>query len=182
MPCRYYPGRILASGVILLIFLSLPHGRAVGAEGMKIGVVDFQKVLNLSESGKRSRKILMASKEQKASELKAIGENLKKEAEDLKNNILLTEAAKKKKEQGLREKERKWRENFKAAERELQTKQFKASESIFSEVQTVIHLIAKEDDFDFILERQTARSILYSRAKFHDITDKLIERYNSLSK
>lgn len=182
MPCRYNPGRIFVSGAILLISLSLLHGRAVGAEGMKVGVVDFQKVLNLSEAGKRSRKILLASKEQKASELKAVGENLKKEAEDLRNNILLTDAAKKKKRQDLRTKEKKWRDTFKAAERELQTKQIKASESIFSEVQTVINLIAKEDNFDFIIEQQTARSILYSRAKFQDITDKLIKRYDSLSK
>ena len=172
--------RMLAIGVFLCVVPIFSSLEAAGLEKLKIGVVDFQKVLNNSEAGQRSRKILLASKEQKESELKAIGEKLKKEREELKNNILLTEAAKAKKQAELREKEINWRNDYKAGERELQRKQIKASESIFSEVQIVINLISKEDKFDLIIEQTTARTILYSRSKLINITDKVINRYNNI--
>ena len=172
----------LCVAAALLILLCVPNIYAQGVGEVKIGVVDFQKVLNLSEAGKRSKKILFASKEQKENELKSVGEQLKKENEALKNNILLTDAAKAKKQNDLRGRERQWRNEFKAAERDLQRKQLKASESIFTEVQTVINLIAKEGKFDFVIEKSTARAILFSRGKMEDITDAVIKRYNDISR
>jgi outer membrane protein len=149
---------------------------------LKIGVVNFQKVLNTSDAGKRSRKILLASKDQKEAELKAIGDQIKQEMQELQGNILLTETAKGKKAKELRGRETKWRRDFQAAERELQKKQIKVSETIFSELKTVINLIAKEQNFDFIIEQTNAQTILYSRDKLINITSEVIERYNNISK
>ncbi len=173
---------MLSIGILLCMAPIFGSLEAAGLEKLKIGVVNFQRVLNDSEAGIRSRKILLASKEQKESELKSIGEKLKKEGEELKNNILLTDAAKAKKQIALRAKEKKWRINYKAAERELQRKQIKASESIFTEVQTVINLISKEENFDLVIEQTTARTILFSRSKLINITGKVIKRYNNISK
>ena len=170
---------ILYAGFLVALF---PQLGLAAADAVKIGVVDFQKVLNLSEAGKRSQKILWASKQQKESELKASGEKLKKESEALRNNIMLNEAAKAKKQKELREEERKLRSAYQAAERGLQREQRKASESIYSQVQTVISLIAKEQKFDFVIEKSTARAILYSGSTMEDITDAVIKRYNGISK
>ena len=182
MPSRRMYIRTACAVALFLIVPAICTVFAAGADGPKIGIVDFQRVLNDSEAGKRSRKILLASKDQKESELKAIGENLKKEREELKNNILLTDAANAKKQKELRTRESRWRGDYKAAERDLQRKQIKASESIFSEVQTVINLISKEENFDFVIEQALARSILFSRTKPINITSKVIERYNNISK
>ncbi|MCZ6534318.1 MAG: OmpH family outer membrane protein [SAR324 cluster bacterium] len=182
MPNRRMYIRTACAVALFLIVPAICTVFAAGADGPKIGIVNFQRVLNDSEAGKRSRKILLASKDQKESELKAIGENLKKEREELKNNILLTDAAKAKKQKELRARESRWRGDYKAAERDLQRKQIKVSESIFSEVQTVINLISKEENFDFVIEQALARSILFSRTKPINITSKVIERYNNISK
>ena len=173
---------VLVTAMAVFILLAATQSHAAGANSFKIGVVDFQKVLNLSEAGKRSRKILLASKQQKENELKSVGDKLKKESGAVNNNILLTEKAKTKKQQELRKRERRLRNDFKAAERELQREQIKASESIFTEVQTVIKVIARENNFDFIIEKSTARAILFSSSKLMDITDTVIKRYNDISR
>ncbi len=148
---------------------------------LKIGVVNFQTVLNKSQAGKRSRKILESAKQQKEAELKAVGDQIKKEREELANNILLTQAAKAKKEKDLRVRENRWRRDFKAAERDLQQKQIKVSETIFTELKTVISLVAKEQDFDFIIEQSNAQTILFSRSKMRNLTKEVIERYDNIS-
>lgn len=170
---------ILYAGIVMVL---LPQfGQAAGGDALKIGVVDFQKLLNLSEAGKRSQKILWASKQQKESELKATGDKLKKKIDALRNNIMLNDAAKSKKQKELRVEERKLRSDLRASERELQREQMKASDSIYTQVKTVIGLIAKEQKFDFVVEKTTARSILYARGKMEDITDIVIRRYNGIS-
>ena len=182
MLCNYTSKIILLGTLALLMVQSASNTCAQSAENIKIGVVDFQSVLNLSEAGKRSKKILYASKEQKENELKSTGVSLKKENDALQKNIMLTETAKKAKQKDLLMREKKWRSAFKMAERDLQKKQIKASESIFNEVQTVINLVAKERKFDFVIEKSTARAILFSRSKMEDITDDIIKRYNEISR
>ena len=182
MPCNFRKIRIPLAGFVLGLLLLMPHDQVFAAKQVKIGVVDFQRVLNLSEAGKRSRKILLASKKQKENELKSVGDELKKESETLKNNILLTDAAKGKKRKELIARERSLRKDFKGAERALQREQMKASESIYTEVQTVISLIAREKNYDFVIEKSTARAILYSSTKLADITDTVIKRYNDISR
>lgn len=181
MPCKFKMFRVQLAGIVLGVLLLMPHNQVFSANDIKIGVVDFQKVLNLSEAGKRSRKILLASKKQKENELKSDGDKLKKESEALKNNILLTDAAKTKKKKALAARERSLRKNFRGAERKLRQEQMKASESIYSEVRTVVRLVAREKKYDFVLEKATARAILYSSNKLVDITDAVIKRYNGMS-
>lgn len=183
MAGRY--SKTLTTVLLLGLVAALLSPAAVSAQStfkFKIGVVNFQAVLNTSEAGQRSRKILLASKKQKEVELKSRGDQIKKEKADLGNNILLTEAAKAKKEQELRQREAQWRRDFQEAERDLQKKQMKVSETIFSELKTVINLIADEQKFDFIIEQSNAQTILFSRDKLIDITDQVIQRYNNISK
>lgn len=174
----------LLATIVGAALLLRPMGDAYAQKStdLKIGVVNFQTVLTTSEAGKRSRKILLASKGQKEAELRAIGEQIKKEREELENNILLTASAKTKKQKELRERESQWRKEFKIAERELQKKQIKVSETIYSELKTVINLVATEKNFDFIIEQSNAQTILYSRRKLIDLTAEVIDKYNNISK
>ncbi len=81
-------------------------GLAVNAaedKPLKVGVVDLNRALNDSDAGKRSKKILLHSRDQKESELKTKEESLKKLAEEVRNNIMLTEDARAVKEKEDRE-------------------------------------------------------------------------------
>ena len=170
---------------LLLAISVLSLGLAAkGAEDkpLKVGVVDLSRALNNSDAGKRSKKILLHSRDQKESELKTKEESLKKLAEEVRGNIMLTEAARAEKEKEMRERQAILRKELRAAQRALQDQERKMTESIFSQLRTVIVLISKEEKFDFVMEQSAARLILYTRHPFIDITDKTIERYNEISK
>ena len=68
---------------------------------MEIGVVDLNEALNQSEAGIRSKNILERRGRQKQQEFKLEESELRKLAEDLRNNPLLTAKAKTSKEQEL---------------------------------------------------------------------------------
>ena len=157
---------------------------AKGAEDklLKVGVVDLNRALNDSDAGRRSKKILLHSRDQKESELKTKEKSLKKLAEEVRNNIMLTEAARAGKEKEVRERRAALQKELRKAQLALQDQERKHTESIFAQLRTVIALISKEENFDFVVEQNAARSILYTRHPLIDITDKTIERYNDISK
>jgi outer membrane protein len=170
---------LLALLPALLLAVPAP---AKGLEGLKIGVVNINQALNQSAAGERSKGILLASKSQLENELKAKEQALKKKHEELQNNIMLTKEARDAKERELRDQEQQLRKDVQDAQRELQEKEHKLTESIFIELRTVIEAIAKEENYDLVLEQNAASVILFSRAKFDDLTEKVIERYNQFNK
>jgi len=147
---------------------------------LKVAVVDMNAALNNSEAGKRSKKILLADKDQMEDSLKAQETELKQRAEDLKNNLLLNEQAKAQREGELRDLDRKLREAVQKAQKDLQEKERRYTEAIFSEIKTVIGLIARDEKFDLVLERSASQVILFSEFQMTDITDKVIARYNTI--
>ncbi len=164
---------------LLILLLLLPSlARPAGLEGLKIGVVNINAAMNRSAAGERSKNILLASKSQKENELKAKEAELKDLRDDLKNNIMLTDDARSRKEKELREQERALRKEVQQAQKELQIRERKLTESIFIELKTVIDEIAKEEKYDLILEQNASQVILFSSAKFDNITERVIERYN----
>ena len=168
--------------------LVLPLGQQAAAQAsakkgaIRVAVVDLNQALNLSEAGKRSKRILLTNKDQMEDELKAQEAAYKKQSEDLKNNIMLTESARAQHEAELKEAERKLREAVQKAQKELQDKERRYTETIFGELKTVISLVAKEESFDFVLEKGAAQVILYTQYEMVDITDKVISRYDSIQK
>jgi len=149
---------------------------------LRVAVVDLNQALNLSEAGKRSKRILLTDKDQMEDELKAQEASLKQRADELKNNVLLTESARAQKENEIRDLERKLREAVQKAQKELQDKERRYTESIFSELKTVIGVVAKAESYDVVLEKNASQVILFSLFDLVDITDKVIARYDNIQK
>jgi outer membrane protein len=167
--------------------LLLPLGQEADAQSarkaaFRIAVVDLNQALNNSEAGKRSKRILLTDKDQMEDSLKAQEAAYKKQSEDLRNNLLLTDAARAQREAELKESERKLRDAVQKAQKELQDKERRYTETIFGELKTVIGLIAKEETFDVVLEKGASQVILFSQYDMVDITDKVISRYDSFQK
>jgi len=146
---------------------------------LKIGIVNINKALNTSQAGERSKKILMAAKNQKENDLKAKDAQFRKLVDDTRSNsMMLSETAKAEQEKQLRDKENALRLEVQDAQRELQEQERKLTESIFSDLRTVIASVGKEKKYDLILEQGASQVILYTPLKFDDLTDEVIERYN----
>ena len=154
-------------------------GLASKLAGLKVGIVNINEALNRSNAGKSSKKILLSSRSQMENELKAKETALKKAQEDLRSNIMLSDEARRQREQEILMQQRELQQELNQAQRELQNRERTLTESIFLELKTVIQEIGTEEQFDVILEGNASQVILYTSTKFTDLTEKVIERYNA---
>tara|TARA_B100001996_G_scaffold273133_1_gene214001 strand:- start:16 stop:540 length:525 start_codon:yes stop_codon:yes gene_type:complete len=162
---------------IILFFCSVSP-----AISIEIGVVDLNQALNQSESGIRSKNILERRGRQKQQEFKLEESELRKLANDLRNNPLLTPKAKGDKQQELISRQQQLRENVRAFEQEMRLEERRLSEAIFKELKTVIRSISIKEKLDLVLEKNAAQIILYMKENTTDLTQKIIDEYNALKK
>ena len=165
----------------LLLILPLVYFSVLAqAYALDIGVVDLNKALNQSESGIRSKNILERRGRQKQQEFKLEELELRKLAEDLRNNPLLTPKAKANKEQELIARQQKMRENVRSIEQEMRLEERRLTDVIFKELKTVIRSISIKEKLDLVLEKNAAQVILYMKEDTTDFTQKVIDAYNEL--
>ena len=152
------------------------------AFSIEIGVVDLNEALNQSESGIRSKNILERRGRQKQQEFKLEESELRKIADDLRNNPLLAPKAKVDKQQELITRQQQLREKVRAFEQEMRLEERRLSEAIFKELKTVIRSISINEKLDLVLEKNAAQVILYMKEDTTDLTQKVIDDYNTLKK
>ena len=150
------------------------------AYAMEIGVVDLNEALNRSEPGIRSKNILERRGRQKQKEFKLEETELRKLAEDLRNNPLLTPKAKVGKEQELIARQQQLREKVRSVEQEMRMEERRLTEVIFKELKTVIRTISIKENLNLVLEKNAAQVILYMKEDTTDLTQKVIDAYNAL--
>ena len=152
------------------------------AFSIEIGVVDLNEALNQSESGIRSKNILERRGRQKQQEFKLEESELRKIADDLRNNPLLAPKAKADKQQELITRQQQLREKVRAFEQEMRLEERRLSEAIFKELKTVIRSISINEKLDMVLEKNAAQVILFMKEDTTDLTQKVIDDYNTLKK
>jgi outer membrane protein len=101
-------------------------------------------------------------------------------AEELRNNPLLTPKAKQEKEQELQNRQRILREKVRQFEQELRLEERKLTEAIFQDLKAAIRIFSKIRKYDLVLQKNAAQVILYMREETTDLTQKVIDYYNSL--
>ena len=152
------------------------------AFSIEIGVVDLNEALNQSESGIRSKNILERRGRQKQQEFKLEESELRKIADDLRNNPLLAPKAKADKQQELITRQQQLREKVRVFEQEMRLEERRLSEAIFKELKTVIRSISINQKLDLVLEKNAAQVILFMKEDTTDLTQKVIDDYNTLKK
>ena len=169
--------------LLLVFFLAcvavFPQG-AVAADGAGIGYVDLQKVLNLSNAGKKA-------KEQLSERVKKFQDEINKKQEDLKKlkdvlekqGAYLSEKAKSEKDReyqlGLKEFQR----LTKDAQEDLQAKDEELTRGILVEIEKVVQDYGKKNDFTIIFIRN--ESMLFANEKA-DVTDAVLKIFDSSNK
>ena len=163
--------------VIILFFFSVSPALSI-----EIGIVDLNEALNQSEAGIRSKNILERRGRQKQQEFKLEESELRKLADDLRNNPLLAPKAKEDKKKELITRQQQLRENVRTFEKEIRLEERRISEAIFKELKTVIRSISISEKLDLVLEKNAAQVILYMKEDTADLTQKVIDEYNALKK
>ncbi|MCP4753182.1 MAG: OmpH family outer membrane protein [Proteobacteria bacterium] len=170
--------KLLYFHLIALFFLF--SGTVYGEADLKIGYVSMNKAINLSNEGKRSKKFLEAQADQSRKFLKTKEKELLRKEQELKNNIMLNQEAKVQKQMEISKLKQELRNDLAKAQKSFREDEARHTSKIFKDLVAVVDKIAKRDKFDLIIEYSVKQTILFSKYRMEDITDKVTEEYNKL--
>ena len=155
--------------ILIGMFLYFP----IRVFSIEIGIVDLNEALNQSEQGIRSKNILERRGRQKQQEFKLEESEIRKLAEGLRNNPLLTPKAKANKEKEIIARQQNLREQVRKFEQEMRLEERRFTENIFREIKTVIRKISIKEKLDIVLEKNT------SQKQFKNLLDALDKLENT---
>jgi outer membrane protein len=148
---KRYKGIIAA--VIAAVILAA--GPAL-AQGIKIAVIDVNKVLNESEAGKVAKKKMENRYEELKKKVDALTEEAKKMKEEIdKQKILLGKEKLKAKEEALAAKIAELRKVSQDSENEMQRRQRDLTRDVLKIVEGQVDKIVQEEKIDLLLERSS---------------------------
>ena len=166
---------ILAAGVLSILFLT---GASSAADDAKIGVVDFQKILEVSNAGKTAQVEINKQGKQMETDLKDRGaeiEDIEKKIE--RESLVMSKDVRDEKQREMRIKigdfkalQQKYMEDFKALENRIISK-------IQKEVIELVQEIGKKEGYTLVVEKRTG-GVIYAPMSI-DITDTVIQIYNA---
>jgi outer membrane protein len=166
---------ILAVGVLSFFFLT---GTSPAADVTKIGVVDFQKILEFSNPGKAAQAEIEKQGKQMETDIKDRGaaiEDIEKKIEQ--ESLIMSKEDREEKQRELRIKigdlkalQRRYVEDFKALE-------MQNIDRIQKEVIALVQDIGKKEGYTMIVEKRSG-GVVYMPSSM-DITDTVIQIYNT---
>ncbi|RJQ51349.1 MAG: OmpH family outer membrane protein [Nitrospiraceae bacterium] len=166
---------VLAFSIVLLFALG------VQAAEMKIGYMDLYKALNESARGTEAKKTLEDLIESKKNAIGKVAAEIEKiQAEIEKQASILTPESRKDKEEQREKLRREYQRMAQDSQEELKKKETDLTQEILKELAELTQKVGEEDGYSVIFEKSES-GIMYIPEKF-DITDKVIKRYNEMSK
>jgi len=151
------------------------------AAQMKVGVVDLQKAMELSEEGQKAKAMFQKKVERVQQDLKAKQDELALLKEEIdRQSVLLSEDARLEKQSSYQLGLKDFKRLYEDAQEELRREDAKLSEKILKSLQTVIEDFGEKEKFDLILEK-TQSAVMYRNSKY-DITSKIILLYDDSQK
>ena len=166
--------------LLLFVLLCVPAS-LLAAEALKIGCIDFQRVLNESDAGKKAKADLETLVKSKQSTIDEKGKTIEKMKGDLeKQASVLSADAKKSKEEELEKNLREYQRLVQDSQTEVKKKELELTDAIIKDMRKIVEKIGEDEGYTLIMER-TGGMVLYSK-KDIDITDAVIKKYNQSKK
>ena len=164
---------------LLLLALALFPVTATAQDRVKIGFIDVQRAITESAAGKRAKEKFQSQVKKAEADLlkeKTELERLKTELD--KKGPLLKEDERRNLEGDLQRRYVNYQRSMTDQQQELRQKEGEMTADILKDLEKIVNEVGKAEKFTLILERS---QILYSDQGI-DITNKVIEVYNSRSK
>lgn len=160
-------------------------GPAHATEGMRLGVVDVQKVMEAVPEWTSAVSTLKREWEKKSAELEAKQNELKtsKEKLEAQRSLMGDPKTMAREEEGLIEKLKEFRRDTMVSQQVFQQREAFVKEQMLSRIEQVVYKIAAEGDYTYIFETGSSDSpnVLYSTKKA-DLTQVVIGDYNKAFK
>ncbi len=171
-------GRFLIFCALFFVLTLLPAS-LLAADTVKIGIIDVQKVLNESETGKKAKYDLEALIKTKQVSIDEKGKAIEKSKSDIeKQSSVLSAEARKNKEDELEKLLREYQRIVQDSQAEIKKKEAEFTDSILREIRELIEKTGEEEGYTIIIEKGM---ILFSN-KGMDISDTILKKYDALKK
>lgn len=146
------------------------------AQGIKVAVIDVNRVLNESEAGKAAKKKMEDRYEELKKKIDMKNDEARKMKEDLdKQKILLGKEKLQEKEDALNARIAELRQLTQEAEKEMQTRQNDLTRDILGIIEGQVNKVVEKEKIDLVLER-TSGVIHFNPSM--DITTKVLDMVN----
>jgi outer membrane protein len=146
--------------------------------GLRMGVVDLQKVLVETEAGKKARESLSTFMKNRQAVVELEEKELKRMEEDLvKQASVLSAAAKKDREDQLRRRVMEFQQRANDLNREVQEKQKEVLEDFRERAERVVGRVAQQLGLAVVMEKGRGGPTVYADTSL-DISAKVIEEFN----
>ena len=160
---------------VVLAAAAMAASSAFG-EGLKVAVIDVNKVLNESEAGKAAKKKMEDRYEELKKKIDARSEEARKMKEDLdKQKVLLGKEKLKEREEALNAKVAELRQLSQESEKEMQNRQGEVTREVLRIVEALVDKVVKEEKIDLLLERSSG--VVHFNPSL-DITAKVLDLVN----
>lgn len=167
--------------ITLILFSSLIlASAALGADGVKLGCVDIQKVLLNSDAGKEAKEQLAGKANKYEGEKNSREEELKRlKAELEKQNVLLSETARGAKEKDYQQKLKEYQRFLKDAQDDLQAKNDELTNKIVEQIVKMVQEYGRKNGYTFVFVKNDAMLFVDDKA---DLTEELLKAFNAARK
>ena len=163
---------------ILALILVFAYAAPAVAQGLKIGLVDFQQALNEVEEGKRAKAGLQTQFQSKQNALNAKQEELKKLKDEIETKrAALSADAMRQKEAAYRDKFLDLQKTLAQFRQEMATKEAEMTQGIVVKLKKTVDRIGASEGYTIIFEK-SQDTVLYAQ-QADDLTSKVISAYNS---
>ena len=150
------------------------------AQGIRIAVVDVNKVLNQSEAGKAAKKKMEARYEELKKTIDTKQEEAKKLKEEIdKQKVMLGKEKLKEKEDALQAKVNELRQLTQDGEKEMQARQGEQTREVLKIVEVHLDAVVKAEKLDLVLERSAG--VVHFNDSL-DITRRVLDLVNKAPK
>ncbi|WP_028388322.1 OmpH family outer membrane protein [Legionella fairfieldensis] len=165
------------SGILIAFVLSACGFNAVAynavTEGVKIGVVDLQKIMQTSPQMKAIQQKLEKDFKPRRDKLVAMEEGLKQDMEKFKrDSAVMSDTQKKDLEKKIMTTQQTFEREGQQYQQELSTAHNEAMEDLYGKIRKAIANVAQTDKYDIVLQKDAAP---FSSDKL-DITDSVIKQ------
>jgi len=158
---------------LIIIFFS---NFSLAADVAKIGVIDFQKILESSAAGKAIQAELKNKNDKMATDLQKKGAEIEKIQKRLeRESMVMSKEMREEKEREQRIKVNDFKTLQKKYRSELQKVQVKLMQQLQTDVTTITRDIGKKEGYLLIMDK---RGVIYAPRSV-DLSDKLIQQLNA---
>jgi len=167
--------------IVITSFLIGNASYAIADKIIKIGYVDMQEALNVSEAGKKAKDVFKGEVDRMQKDLDKQQADLKKMNEELeKQAFLLSEETRAKKEKEYQEKLKNFKRFYQDSQEKLQEKDAQLTRKIIIDLRKIIEEMGSAQGYTLIFEKNES-SLLYAD-KGVDLTNEVVKKYNAKKK